>query len=252
MEDSPIGLDKWLAAMWMISGAKNGISSYEIHRALGITQKSAWFLMHRIRKAMQNGSLLKLGGNSGEVEVDETFIGGKARNMHAKRRRALGDLRGQKNKAIVVGMLERGGQVKAHVVSERDKITLGPMIRENINPGSALYTDEWMGYDGLKDEYGHEVINHAECYVRGKVHTNGMENFWSLLKRGLHGTYIAVEPFHLFRYIDEQAFRYNNRATKDNDLNDADRFTAVAAQIVGRRLTYKELTGKEGETQTPF
>lgn len=254
MEDSPIGLDKWLAAMWMISGAKNGISSYEIHRALGITQKSAWFLMHRIRKAMQNGSLLKLGGNSGEVEVDESFIGGKARNMHASRRRKLmQNQRGPINKTIVFGMKERGGQVVTHVISERTKETLHPLIKQHVDAGSALYSDEWTAYDGLKEEYGHEVINHAEKYVRGKVHTNGMENYWSLLKRCLNGTYVSVEPFHLFRYLDEQSFRYNNRATKDNDLNDADRFTAVAAQIVGRRVTYKELTGKNQEGETaPF
>jgi len=254
MEDSPIGLDKWLCAMWMISGAKNGISSYEIHRALGITQKSAWFLMHRIRKAMQNGSLMKLGGNGGEVEVDETFIGGKARNMHrSRRRRMMIGQRGVINKTIVFGMKERGGHVVTQVVDERTKSTLHPIIKKHVEKGSSVYSDEHVGYTGLEDEYPHEVINHLEGYVRGRVHTNGMENFWSLLKRGLGGTYVSVEPFHLFRYLDEQAFRYNNRATKDNPLNDADRFTAVAAQIVGRRLTYRELTGKDTARQSePF
>src|SRR5262249_17032249 len=227
---------------------------YEIHRALGITQKSAWFLMHRIRKAMQNGSLMKLGGNGGEVEVDETFIGGKARNMHrSRRRRMMIGQRGVINKTIVFGMKERGGHVVTQVVDERTKSTLHPIIKKHVEKGSSVYSDEHVGYTGLEDEYPHEVINHLEGYVRGRVHTNGMENFWSLLKRGLGGTYVSVEPFHLFRYLDEQAFRYNNRATKDNPLNDADRFTAVAAQIVRRRLTYRQLTGKDTSRQSePF
>src|SRR5579864_1340669 len=247
MEDSPIGLDKWLCAMWMICNDKNGISSYEIHRGLGITQKSAWFLLHRIRFAMHDGGSIfrKL---SGHVEVDETFIGGKARNMHSQRRRRLMiGQRGVINKTIVFGMLERGGHVSAHVVPERDKSTLHPIIKQHVDKGSAVYTDELRSYDGLANEYSHEVINHAEKYVRGLVHTNGMENFWSLLKRGLHGTYISVEPFHLFRYIDEQAFRFNNRGTKHTPMNDADRFRLVTSQLADKRLTYKTLTGKEME-----
>ncbi|HEY6251261.1 MAG TPA: IS1595 family transposase [Candidatus Angelobacter sp.] len=246
MEDSPIPLDKWLMATWMITNCKNGISSYEIHRAIGVTQKTAWFMLHRIRKAMQTDSYVRK--MQGHVEADETFIGGKARNMHAKKRRSL--MRGPHGvlgKTVVVGMLERGGEVRAHVVAERDKATLGPLVRKHIDKGSALYTDEWLGYDGLKDHYSHEVINHAESYVRGLVHTNGMENFWSLLKRGLHGTYVSVEPFHLFRYIDEQAFRYNHRATKKQHITDADRFRMVTSQVAGKRITYQELTGKVGK-----
>ncbi|HEY6348325.1 MAG TPA: IS1595 family transposase [Candidatus Angelobacter sp.] len=251
-EDSPLGLDKWLTAMWMVVNCKNGVSSWEIHRALKITQKSAWFMDHRIRLALQGKHTVKLGGSGKEVEVDETFIGGKARNMHAKRRRRMMiGQRGPINKTIVFGMKERGGDVRAHVVSERNKVTLHPIIKENVGKGSAIYTDEFNAYDGLQGEYGHQVINHAEKYVDGLVHTNGMENFWSLLKRGLNGTYVAVEPFHLFRYIDEQAFRYNNRGNKKNPVNDADRFDMAVRQIVGKRLMYKELTGKVGVLPEP-
>lgn len=251
MEDSPIALEKWLMAMWMLSNCKNGISSYEIHRAIGVTQKSAWFMMHRIRLAMHKGSFTtKLGGGGKAVEMDESFIGGKARNMHKSKRRKM-QVRGQAHMSLVVGILERGGEVRAHVVPERDKKTLGPMVREHVEKGTPLYTDEWMGYDGLKGEYPHEVINHAETYVRGLVHTNGMENFWSLLKRGLKGTYVSVEPFHLYRYIDEQAFRFNNRATKKRHVTDADRFRLVTSQLADKRLTYKQLTGKEMEKPHP-
>jgi len=235
MEDSPIGLDKWLSAIWMIANCKNGVSSYEIHRALGITQKSAWFLLHRIRLAMQNGSFLL----SGEVEADETFIGGKARNMHKSKRDKLIQGRGAVGKAIVVGALERGGRVKAQVVPDREEKTLHGVIRENVEHKSILFSDAWKSYNGLYPDFVHKVINHAEAYVNGNIHTNGIENFWSLLKRGLKGTYVSVMPFHLFRYVDEQAFRFNNRKS-----NDATRFLLAAKQITGRRLTYDKLTGK--------
>jgi transposase-like protein len=232
-EDSPLPLDKWLAAIWMIANAKNGISSYEVHRALGITQKSAWFMLHRIRLAMQAKSFVKLGG---EVEVDETFIGGKARNMHAGARKAKG--RGTVGKAVVMGLLERHGEVRTEVVSDIRRGTLHPEVKKHVEPGSMIYTDELKSYDGLEADYAHKVINHAEAYVKGNVHTNGMENFWSLLKRGIKGTYVSVEPFHLFRYLDEEAFRFNTR--KDND---AGRFLRVAASIAGKRLEYRNLIG---------
>ena len=242
-EDSPIGLDKWLTAVWLVVNCKNGISSYEIHRDLGITQKSAWFMAHRIRLALQNGSLMKLGGTGSPVQVDETFIGGKARNMH-KSKRARMDKMSFGNKTIVAGLLESDGKVKTQVIANRSLKTLHAVVKEHVQPGANLHTDDFYGYWGLYKEYTHEIVNHAETYVNGKVHTNGIENFWALLKRGLGGTYVAVEPFHLFRYLDEQSFRYNNRATKDNPLNDADRFTLAMSQIVGKRLTYAELTGK--------
>jgi transposase-like protein len=247
-EDSPIPLEKWLPAVWLIVNCKNGISSYEIHRALGVTQKSAWFMMHRIRLAMQTRSFVKLGGSGKEVEVDETFIGGAARNMHpAKRRRVI--RRGVEDKAPVLGMLERGGEVRAFVVPTRRKNELQSRIRAHVKAESAIYTDALLSYQGLKhQDFVHEVIDHAESYVDGRVHTNGLENFWSLLKRGLKGTYISTEPFHLFRYLDEQAFRYNNRATKEHFIGDGDRFAMAMSQIVGKRLTFAEVTGKVGET----
>lgn len=242
-EESPIGLDKWLAAMWMILNCKNGISSCEIHRALGVTQKTAWFMLHRIRLASQGKQGGKLGGNGG-VEIDETFIGGKSRNMHKAKRERVITGTGGKDKTIVMGMLERGGNVRAMVVENRGKRELQKNIREHVEAGAAIFTDELLSYDGLSADYQHAVINHAVEYVNENVHTNGMENFWSLVKRQLHGTYISVEPFHLFRYIDEQAFRFNNRK-----MTDAERFDIGVREIVGKRITYKELTGKESDTE---
>lgn len=246
-EDSAIKLDKWLTVMWMLANCKNGVSSYEIHRSIGVTQKSAWFMLQRIRLAMKNKSVLKLGSGGGPVEMDETFIGGKLKNMHNSKKPAKASKsRGVAGKAIVVGMLERQGRVRAEVVIDRTHAVLRALANKHIAPGSSLVTDEWGGYSGINFE--HEVINHAVEYVNGQIHTQGIENFWSLLKRSLGGTYISVEPFHLDRYIDEQAFRYNNRATKDNPLTDKDRFALALSQISGRRLTYAELTGKVGET----
>jgi transposase-like protein len=246
-EDSPIKLDKWLTAMWLLANCKNGISSYEIARDINVTQKSAWFMLQRIRLAMKNKSLVKLGNEGGPVEMDETLIGGKLKNMHKSKKPAKASKgRGVTGKAIVVGMLERQGRVRAEVVVDRTHAVLRALANKHIAPGASLVTDEWGGYSGINFE--HAVINHAVEYVNNQVHTNGIENFWSLLKRSLGGTYISVEPFHLDRYIDEQAFRYNNRATKDNPLTDKDRFALALSQISGRRLTYAELTGKVGET----
>ena len=241
-EDSPLGLDKWLCAMWMIQNCKNGVSSHEIGRAIGVTQKSAWFMLHRIRLALQDGGIAKL---SGEVEVDETFIGGKSRNMHLDKRAQRITGTGGKDKTVVMGILERGKSVRTSVVPNRRKRSLHAEVRQHVVAGSALFTDALQSYDGLESEYAHQVIDHAVEYVRGRVHTNGLENFWSLLKRGLKGTYVSVEPFHLHRYLDEQSFRYNNRK-----INDAERFDLGVRQIVGKRLTYKELTGKVAETET--
>jgi transposase-like protein len=240
MEDSPIGLDKWLMAMWMVVNCKNGVSSYEIHRDLGITQKTAWFLDHRIRLALTCGSFEKL---SGHVEADETFIGGKARNMHVGKRLRRITGTGGKDKTAVMGMLERGGKVRTTVISNRKKTVLQAEVRKHIEAGSALYTDALLSYQGLAGDYAHQVIDHAVKYVDGNVHTNGLENFWSLLKRSIAGTYVSVEPFHLFRYLDEQAYRHNNRK-----MQDSERFDLAVRGIVGKRLTFDELTGKLGST----
>jgi transposase-like protein len=241
LEDSPIPLDRWLAAMWMMCNDKNGISSYEVAKAIGITQKSAWFLMHRIRLSMQSGDFKKFFG---ECEADETFIGGKARNMHGdvKKRRITGT--GGKDKTAVMGILQRGGKVRATVIPNRKKKALQAEVRKHVEAGSALYTDALLSYEGLEGEYAHQVIDHAVKYVDGQIHTNGLENFWSLLKRSISGTYVSVEPFHLFRYLDEQTFRYNHRSTRENPMSDADRFRLACSQVIGKRLTYNDVTGK--------
>ncbi|HEV2380145.1 MAG TPA: IS1595 family transposase [Terriglobia bacterium] len=247
-EDSPLGLDKWLAAAWMITSDKNGISSYELAKDIGVTQKTAWFMLHRLRKAMQTGSFLKKF--SGEVEVDETFIGGKARNMHISKRAQRIHGTGGNDKVAVMGFLERGGEVRTTIVENRKKALLQDEVRKNVSAGAALYSDALASYDGLDGEFFHQVVDHAVEYVRGNVHTNGLENFWSLVKRALKGTYVSVEPFHLFRYLDEQAFRYNHR----KDLDDAGRTSLALSQIVGKRLMYKELIGKaalEKDRQLP-
>ncbi len=243
-EDSALGLDKWLPAMWLIASAKNGISSYELHRALGITQKSAWFVLHRIRLAMQNGSIEKM---KGEVEADETFIGGKAKNMHKSRREAKIKGRGSVGKAVVMGLLERdsnGSKVRAKVVKDMQGATLQFEIRANVELGSSLYTDAWKSYRGLSPEYQHQFVDHAVAYVNGQVSTNGLENFWCLLKRTVKGTYVSVDAQHLFRYLDEQSFRFNNRKSTD-----AVRFLKAMESIVGRRLTYAELIGKSDDQE---
>lgn len=235
-EDSPIKLDKWFAAMWLIANAKNGISSCELSRALGITQKSAWFMLHRIREAMENGTVERLYGR---VEADETFIGGRAEFKHADKRK---EARSQPRfgKTIVFGMLERGGKIEAKVVEKPDRATLGRHILNHVDGSAKLYTDAHSGYEYMSFYYQHQVINHAYEYVRNNVHTNGIENFWSLLKRGLKGTYVSVEPVHLRRYVTEQVFRYNTRKG-----DDASRFEKVLSQISGRRLTYSQLIGRE-------
>lgn len=244
-EDSPIGLDKWLPAMWMIVNAKNGVSSYEIGRAVGVTQKTAWFMLHRIRLAMQTGTFNKF---SGEVEVDETFIGGKARFMHRGKRRMKIQGTGGIAKAAVMGLLERHGPdghstVRAKVIPNVKRRVLSPEVRQHVQPGSKVYTDALQSYKDLSADFVHGVIDHAEAYVKGKVHTNGMENFWSLLKRAIKGTYVSVEPFHLFRYLDEQSFRFNTRK-----LTDGIRFINAGKAILGKRLTYQHLIGAEATT----
>jgi transposase-like protein len=241
-EDSALGLDKWLPCVWMIANCKNGISSWEIHRALGVTQKTAWFMLHRVRLAMQAEDGGKIGG---DVEVDETYIGGRARNMHASKKRRVmeGKRGGVVGKMAVMGLLDRHGkdavsQMRTVILQGRKRGHMQPVVREHVEAGSSVYTDSHPSYVGLDSEFTHGVIDHAEAYVDGQVHTNGCENFWSLLKRGLKGTYVAVEPFHLFRYLDEQCFRFNERTATDSE-----RFDSVLNAIVGRRLTYADLIG---------
>ncbi|MGI9075216.1 MAG: IS1595 family transposase [Bryobacteraceae bacterium] len=240
-EDSPLGMDKWMLAVWLLVTCKNGISSYEIADHLDITQKSAWHLMHRVRKAVHSGSFAKL---SGHVEVDETFIGGKARNMHVGKRKRRITGTGTKDKTAVMGIMERGGKVRTTVVPNRKRHALQSEVKKHVEAGSALYTDALLSYEGLASDYAHQVIDHAVRYVDGHVHTNGLENFWSLLKRSISGTYVSVEPFHLFRYLDEQAYRFNNRKSTS-----AERFAEAMANVSGKRLTWNEVTGKEADQQ---
>jgi transposase-like protein len=258
-EDSPISLTKWLPALWLIVSCKNGISSHEVSRDLGVTQKTAWFMLQRLRLALKAKELgIKFGSNDGgEVEVDESFVGGKLKNMHRSRANKLNEVKQgtgaetrvkHENKAAVLGILDRESrQVRAKVVPNVKRETLQQEILKNVKYGSRVYTDQAVAYDTLRRRYIHETVNHAETYVQGQIHTNGLENFWSLMKRNLAGTYVAVEPYHLDRYLDEQMFRFNNRATKDNPLNDSDRFLLALSQVAGKRLTYAELTGKTGE-----
>jgi len=255
-EDSPIPLEKWMPAVWALVNDKNGISSWELHRMLGVTQKTAWFMLHRIRLGLadkSDGS--KIGNNEGGsgVEVDETFVGGALKNMHKDRKLAYNIRGGAKGKAIVMGMLDRDlREVRAKIVPNVKRDTLQGEVLSNIKYGSRVYTDEHVGYDKLHWRFVHDVVNHMECYVNGQVHTNGIENFWSLLKRTLRGTYVAVEPYHLQKYVDEQVFRFNNRGgkKKEDRITDAQRFSLALSQIVGKRLTYAELTGKEGGHET--
>jgi transposase-like protein len=238
-EDSPLGLDKWFVAVWCIANTKNGTSSCELARALGVTQKTAWFMLHRIRLAMQTPTFRKL---SGEVESDETFVGGKAENMHEARRLLRITGRGAVGKAIVYGLLQRKvgeqpSQVRASVVPNTEAETLLPEVVRNVERGATVYTDAAASYSALGErDYWHHFVDHTTAYVVGRVHTNGLENFWSLLKRTIRGTYVAIAPFHLFRYVDEQVFRFNMRLK-----NDAGRFAEVMRAVLGKRITYRRL-----------
>jgi transposase-like protein len=242
-EESPLPLNKWLVAVWCITNAKNGISSCELARAVKVTQKTAWFLLHRVRTAMHSGTFEKIAG---VFESDETYIGGKAKNMHHSRRQEKIKGTGGVGKAIVHGLLARGAKgvaskVRATVVPNTKGKTLTPIVRESVVSGSHVYTDSLASYNALSADYVHAAVDHAERYVDGVVHTNGMENFWALFKRCIYGTYVSVDEPHLQRYVDEEVFRFNERK-----LTDGQRFHVVMPGIVGKRLTYKALTGTDG------
>jgi len=242
-EDSPLGLDKWLVAVWAISNCKNGISSHELARVVGVQQKTAWFMLHRIRVAMEIDDGAKFNGTT---EADTTYVGGRAENMHKARREKIIKGRGAVGKTPVHGVIQRKtetdpSQVRAIVLAREDGETLIGEIRRRVAPGAEVYTDEARAYEGLARTHSHAAIDHSREYVVGNVHTNGVENFWALLKRSLGGTYVAVAPFHLGRYVAEQVFRFNERKGTD-----ADRFASVLACVFGRRLTYRMLTGKDG------
>jgi transposase-like protein len=239
-EDSPLGLDKWFVAVWAIANCKNGISSHELARALGVTQKTAWFMLHRIRKAMEVGGFDKMDG---PAEADATYVGGKAKNMHKGRREMMIQGRGAVGKTIIHGILQRTSgdfpsQVRADVVVADDAECLLPAVRRNVRYGQQVFTDAARAYGDLCLTHLHKAVDHSVSYAKGQIHTNGLENFWSLLKRSIGGTYVAVAPFHLRRYVTEQTFRFNARKG-----NDAGRFEAAMEGTIGKRLTYRELAG---------
>jgi transposase-like protein len=242
MEDSAIAITKWIPAIWQIVNDKNGISSYELGRSIGVTHKSAWFMLHRIREAVSNNSVAKFCGTT---EADETFIGGLAKNMHKdkkerfkKNRRITGD------KTAVMGILERGGEVRAQVVHNTERASLFPEIIKHVEPNATIYTDSASYYKKLNELFpNHQMIDHsAGQYVNGDCWTNGIENFWSLLKRSVKGTYIQISPFHLNSYVVEQSFRYNTRKQTDSE-----RFQKAIAHIFGKRLTYAELLSRKNK-----
>lgn len=245
-EDSPLGLDKWLLAMWQVVNCKNGVSSYDIHRAIGVTQKTAWFMDHRIRLALGMPAATKL---QGEIEADETFVGGKMINMHLDKqtRLRMGKVRagGFEGKAVVMGLLERNTrQARVKVLPNTRAYHVRTNVIDNVERGSQVYSESLRSYRNLPiDGFFHDFVDHSEAYVKGRVHTNGLENFWSLLKRCIKGTYVSVEPFHLQAYADEQCFRYNNRK-----MTDGERFSLAVSGIVGKRITFDELTGKDDES----
>jgi transposase-like protein len=238
-EDSALPLDKWFVAIWSIANCKNGISSYELGRAIGVTQKSAWHMLHRIRLAMKLGTIQKMDG---DVEADETFVGGIAKNMHPHRREKAITGTGGAGKTAVMGILQRSrgsakSLVRAAVIRDTRRATLHGAIKANVMPRANLYTDRFRSYRTITG-FAHFMIDHTVEYVNGHIHTNGIENFWSLLKRSIEGTNISVEPFHLGRYVDEQVFRFNERKGSDSD-----RFATALKGIIGRKLTYRELIG---------
>lgn len=242
-EDSPLGLDKWFVAVWSVANCKNGISSHELGRAIGVTQKSAWFMLHRVRKAMEVDDA---GGFSGPAEADTTYVGGKADNMHKRRREKVIQGRGTVGKTPVHGVLQRTiadqpSQIRCEVIGREDADTLVALVKQHVKRGGEIYTDSARAYDGLSTTHVHDAIDHSVAYVEDQIHTNGMENFWSLFKRSVKGTYVAIAPFHLFRYVAEQVFRFNDR-----DKDDAGRFAAVMQRVVGKRLTFRVLCGIDG------
>ncbi len=254
-EKSHIPLEKWLVVLWMVCNCKNGVSSYEIERTVWVTQKSAWFMLHRIRLGLQEargfGKQTKIGGPDNEVEVDEAWIGGRVSNMHKERRARYQSADTNWGKVIVMGMLDRTDrQIRTEIVPNIDRDTLQAQVLSNVKYGTKVYSDQSTAYSRLSWHYIHRFVNHTEKYVEGRVHTNGLENFWSLFKRNLRGTYVSVEPFHMFRYLDEQVFRFNNRGSKKSPVSDLERFDRGLSQILNKRLTYAEVTGKDGAT--PF
>lgn len=240
-EDSKISLQKWYAAIYLITSHKKGISSLQLHRDLGITQKSAWYLLHRVRHSLGlETSPVKL---SGIVEADETFIGGIEGNKHASKRTKGTQGRSTQTKVPVAGVVERGGKVIAQTVTNTSATNLHRFVYENVATGSTLNTDEWYGYNGLDKLYQHSIVKHNDKqYVKGDCHTNTLEGYWSLVKRGCVGIYHSWSAKHLQKYLDEFSFRYNTRTFNENE-----RFIAMLSNIA-TTLPYKQLISN-GKTE---
>lgn len=233
-EDSKIPLQKWYAAIYLITAHKKGISSLQLHRDLGVTQKTAWYLLHRVRTTLGlNTGTEKL---SGVCEADETFIGGQEKNKHKSKKTEGTQGRSVKTKSAVAGVIERGGELRAKKVPDTTGFNLKSFVCRNIKFGSTIHTDEWWGYNGLAAAFKHGVIKHNQGeYVNGETHTNTLEGFWSLLKRGVVGIYHSMSDKHLQRYIDEFVFRYNTR-----NYSESDRFNVMLNNI-GTHISYKQL-----------
>lgn len=234
-EDSPIGFDKWLPAIWLIASNRNGISSCELARALHVQQRTAWFMLHRIREAMRNESFEKMRG---PVEADETYVGGKynTRRDHLGRAQRKGP---NYNKTTVMGIVQRQGGIRAFVIPSTRGLMLADRLRQHVAPGATVYTDAAAAYGKLSDKYVHHLINHATEYVRGHIHTNSIEGFGPVFKRTIKGTYVAPRPQHLQAYVEEQVFRFNERENSDGM-----RLIKTLDWTNGKRLKYKELTCK--------
>jgi transposase-like protein len=232
-EDSKIELKKWFTAIWLVTSHKKGISSLQLHRDINVTQKSAWFMLQRIRYALSYDFTDSLDG---EVEADETYVGGKNKNRHANKKVPNSQGRSAKDKTAVVGMVERGGLLTASTVENVKSETLTREVVKNVKDSATLYTDEWLGYNGLKRIYDHSIVKHNQGqYVNGRVHTNTIEGFWSLLKRGIFGIYHFTSKKHLQKYVDEFVFRYNTR-----QISDSFRFQFYLSNCQGR-LSYQDL-----------
>lgn len=243
-ENSKIKLNIWFAAIYICSSHKKGISSSQLSRDLGITQKTAWFMLHRIREIMITNNNNVSGSLSGIIQADETFVGGKNKNRHKDKKVEHSQGRSYKDKTPVFGLMN-DSQVNIFVIKDTKATTLKPIIKSMVEDGSVIVTDEWHGYNNLSNEdngYKHMVINHnlKEYMTDDGYHTNGIEGFWGLFKRGIYGIYHYVSPAHLDKYCNEFAYRYNTRI-----LNDFDRFRLSLTKVSKSRLTYKRLIGIE-------